>query len=82
MLAGNDKQAIVIIIPRAKQQACTVIDKSKLMIARAVRHFNVNLLYCRETCTNVVKYQSSYVTNKMFCIESINTSWNTAAAYY
>jgi len=55
MLARNDKQAIVIIIPRAKQQACTVIDKSKLMIARVVRHFNVNLLYCRETCENIVK---------------------------
>lgn len=55
MLAGNDKQAIVIIIPRAKQQACTVIDKSKLMIARAVWHFNGNLLYRRETCNATVK---------------------------
>lgn len=55
MLAGNDKQAIVIIIPRAKQQVCTVIDKSKLMIARVVWHFNVNLLYCGETCKNIVK---------------------------
>lgn len=45
MLAGNDKQAIVIIIPRAKQQAGAVIDKSKLMIARAVWHFNGNLFY-------------------------------------
>lgn len=55
MLARNDKQAVVIIIPRAKQQACTVMDKSKLIIARMVWHFNVNLLHCGETCKNIVK---------------------------
>lgn len=48
---GNDKQAIVIVIRRANQQACTVIDKSKLIIAKVVWHLNVNLLYCK----NVVK---------------------------
>lgn len=55
MLAGNDKQAIVIIIPRANQQARTVIDKSKLIIGKVVWHFNVNLLYCTGTCNNIVK---------------------------
>lgn len=55
MLAGNDKQATVIIIPRANQQAHTVIDKSKLIIAKVVWHFNVNLLYGTGTCKNIVK---------------------------
>lgn len=52
MLAGNDKQAIVII-PRAKQQAYTTVDKFKLMIAWVVWHFNVNLLYCTETSKKI-----------------------------
>lgn len=81
MLGGNNKQAIVIIIPRAKQQAYTVIDKSKLMIAWVVWHFNVNLLYCRETSKKITKqeeYQGSYATDKMFYRENVNTSWNIA----
>lgn len=85
MLAGNDKQAIVIIIPRANQQARTVIDKSKLIIAKVVWHFNVNLLYCTGTCKTIVKsvkYQSPYVDNKMFFLENTNASWTTAAAYF
>lgn len=55
MLAGNDFQATVIIIPRANQQTHTVIDKSKLIIAKVVWHFNVNLLCSTGTCKNIVK---------------------------